>query len=29
VANYARQQAELGYKQALAEKDAGLPDYVK
>lgn len=29
LANQARQQSELGYKQALAEKDAGMPDYVK
>ena len=29
LANKARQQSELGYKQALAEKNAGMPDYVK
>jgi predicted small secreted protein len=29
LANKARQQSELGYKQALAEKSAGMPAYVK
>lgn len=29
LANRARQESELGYKQALAEKNAGLPDYLK
>ena len=29
LANRARQESELGYKQALAEKNAGIPDYVK
>ena len=29
LAEQARRQAELGYKQALAEKNAGLPPYLK
>ena len=29
LANKARQESELGYKQALAQKNAGIPDYVK
>ena len=29
IANQARQQGELGYKQALAEKNAGFPSYLQ
>jgi len=29
LANRARQESELGYKQALAQKNAGMPDYLK
>ena len=29
LAEEARRQGELGYKQAMADKNAGLPDYLK